>query len=99
MKEAYLISQGLDEFAAAREQFAHLVSELQSGDTLGLEHGDVEKLKKYSHGLRQRVSQRIGDPVRPGEAGQGGIEYAMTLYETLFVVQRVRIPPGSRCRK
>ena len=41
MKEAYLISQSLEEFAAAREQFAHLVSELQSGDALGMEHGDV----------------------------------------------------------
>lgn len=44
MTQAYLISQSLDEFTAAREQFAHLVGELQSGDTLGMEHGDVEKL-------------------------------------------------------
>jgi len=43
-KEAYLISQSLEEFAAAREQFAHLVRDLQSGDTLGLEHGGAEKL-------------------------------------------------------
>ena len=62
MKEAYLISQSLDEFAAAREQFAHLVSELQSGDTLGMEHGDVEKLiSKEGNELLRRLLQGYFD--------------------------------------
>jgi hypothetical protein len=38
------ISQGLEEFAAAREQFAVLVGELQARQTLGMEHGEVEAL-------------------------------------------------------
>ncbi len=58
MEEAYLISQSLDEFAAAREQFAYLVSELQSGDTLGMEHGDVEKLiSREGNELLRRLLQ------------------------------------------
>ena len=44
MKQAYLISTGFEEFVAAREQFAHLVKELQSEQTLHLEHGDVEQI-------------------------------------------------------
>ena len=62
MKEAYLISQSLDEFAAAREQFAHLVGELQSGDTLGMEHGDVEKLiSEEGNELLRRLLQGYFD--------------------------------------
>jgi hypothetical protein len=58
VKEAYLISQSLDEFAAAREQFAHLVSELQSGDALGMEHGEVEKLiSEQGNELLRRLLQ------------------------------------------
>ena len=44
MTQAYLIHQGLEEFAAAREQFSHLIGELQSAPVLGMEHGDVEAL-------------------------------------------------------
>ncbi len=44
MKQAYLIHQGLDEFAAAREQFAQLIQALQSAGNLELEHGDIEAL-------------------------------------------------------
>jgi hypothetical protein len=44
MTQAYLIHQGLEEFAAAREQFSHLVSELQSAAVLGMQHGEVEAL-------------------------------------------------------
>ena len=62
MEEAYLISQSLDEFAAAREQFAHLVSELQSGDTLDMEHGDVEKLiSEEGNELLRRLLQGYFD--------------------------------------
>ena len=44
MAQAYLIHQGLEEFAAAREQFSHLLRELQSDPVLGMQHGDVEVL-------------------------------------------------------
>jgi hypothetical protein len=44
MTQAYLIRQGLEELAAALEQFSHLVRELQSGPVLGVQHGDVEAL-------------------------------------------------------
>ncbi len=44
MKQAYLIHPGLDEFAAAREQFAQLIQALQSAGKLELEHGDIEAL-------------------------------------------------------
>jgi hypothetical protein len=44
MTQAYLIHQGLEEFAAAREQFSYLVRELQSAPVLGMQHGEVESL-------------------------------------------------------
>ena len=44
MAQAYLIHQGLEEFAAAREQFSYLVRELQSAPVLGMQHGEVESL-------------------------------------------------------
>ena len=44
MKQAYLIKQGVEEFALAREQFAVIVAQLQSAVVLGMEHGEVEKL-------------------------------------------------------
>ena len=44
MKQAYLIKQGVEEFAPAREQFAVIVAQLQSAVVLGMEHGAVEKL-------------------------------------------------------
>ena len=44
MRQAYLIPQGLDEFAAAREQFGQLIEALGSEQNLALEHGDVEEL-------------------------------------------------------
>jgi hypothetical protein len=39
MTQAYLISRSLDEFAAAREQFAQLIQALQSEPNLKREHG------------------------------------------------------------
>jgi hypothetical protein len=42
--QAYLRHQGLEECAAAREQFGHLVGELQSAPVLGMERGEVEGL-------------------------------------------------------
>ena len=44
MKQAYIISRGAEEFAAAREQFALIVDRLQSVAGLGMEHGEVEGL-------------------------------------------------------
>jgi len=36
MKQAYIISQGMEEFASAREQFALIVDRLQSAAVLGM---------------------------------------------------------------
>jgi hypothetical protein len=44
MRQAYLIHQGLDEFAAAREQFGQLIEALGSEQTLAREHGEIEEL-------------------------------------------------------
>jgi hypothetical protein len=44
MNQAYIISRGTEEFAAAREQFAMIVDRLQSAAVLGMEHGEVEGL-------------------------------------------------------
>jgi hypothetical protein len=44
MTQAYLIHQGLDEFAAARDQFGQLIEALQSEFNLEKEHGDIEAL-------------------------------------------------------
>lgn len=58
MEQAYLISQGLEEFAAAREQFGRLVNELQSDSTLGMEHGDVEQtISREGNELLRRLFQ------------------------------------------
>ena len=57
MKQAYLIKQGVEEFAPAREQFAVIVAQLQSAAVLGMEHGEVEKLvwRKGTELLRRLV--------------------------------------------
>ncbi|MEN8131998.1 MAG: hypothetical protein ABFS45_17815 [Pseudomonadota bacterium] len=44
MTQAYFISRGLDEFAAAREQFAQFSEALQSEPNLEREHGEIEAL-------------------------------------------------------
>lgn len=44
MQPAYTLIRGLEEFTAAREQFAALVNELQSNQVLRMEHGEVEEL-------------------------------------------------------
>lgn len=44
MEPGYLISKGLEEFAAAREQFGCLMDQLQAEHMLRREHGDVEEL-------------------------------------------------------
>src|SRR3954447_2264775 len=44
MQPTYTLIRGLEEFTAAREQFAALVNELQSTQVLRMEHGEVEEL-------------------------------------------------------
>lgn len=44
MWRAYTINRDLEEFTAAREQFAYLVSQLQSSEVLGMAHGEIEAL-------------------------------------------------------
>jgi hypothetical protein len=44
MQPAYTLIRGLEEFTAAREQFAALVNQLQSNQVLRMEHGEVEDL-------------------------------------------------------
>ena len=52
------IRPGLEEFAAAREQFGHLVNELQSEQRLGMEHGDVEQMiSREGNELLRRLLQ------------------------------------------
>jgi hypothetical protein len=44
MQPAYTLSQGLEEFTAAREPFGSVVDQLQSKQVLRMEHGEVEEL-------------------------------------------------------
>ncbi|HEX9667452.1 MAG TPA: ISKra4 family transposase [Thermodesulfobacteriota bacterium] len=44
MKQVYNINQDLKEFSSAKEHFIHLVNELQSEQTIEMEHGDVEQI-------------------------------------------------------
>ena len=44
MQKVYTTGSGLDEFAAAREQFDRLVNQLRSTATTQSPHGEVEKL-------------------------------------------------------
>ena len=44
MQPEYTIIQGLEEFTAAREQFAALVTQLQSNQALRMEHDEIEEL-------------------------------------------------------
>ena len=58
MKQAYLISRGLDEFAAAREQFGQLSEVLRSPPNLEREHGEIEELIwQEVQGLLRRLLQ------------------------------------------
>ncbi|MGH7371685.1 MAG: ISKra4 family transposase [Candidatus Methylomirabilales bacterium] len=81
MNQAYLISRGTEEFAAAREQFAVIVDRLQSAAVLGMEHGEVERLvSREGTELLRRLLQAHFD-VRTGrekrEAGVRGVDGIM----------------------
>ena len=66
MKQAYLIKQGVEEFAPARQQFAVIVAKLQSAAVLSMEHGEVERLIVGRHGTLEAVLQAHFD-LRTGE--------------------------------
>jgi hypothetical protein len=69
-----IIRQGLEEFAAAREQFGHLVNELQSEQTLGMEHGDVEQMiSREGNELLRRLLQGHLDLRAAREQKQEGV--------------------------
>jgi hypothetical protein len=81
MKQAYLIKQGVEEFAPAREQFAVIVAQLQSAAVLGMEHGEVERLVwREGTELLRRLLQAHFD-LRTGrekrEAGMRGADGVM----------------------
>lgn len=80
MAQAYLIHQGLEEFAAAREQFSHLVSELQSDAVLGMQHGEVEALisRDGTELLRRLLQGHVDlrsarEPQRDAVTGSDGV--------------------------
>lgn len=74
MKQAYIIRQGLEEFAAAREQFSHLVNELQSEQTLGMQHGDIEQMiSREGNELLRRLLQGHLDLRAAREQKQEGV--------------------------
>jgi hypothetical protein len=81
MKLAYLIKQGVEEFAPAREQFALIVAQLQSTAVLDMEHGEVERLvwREGMELLRQLLQAhfdlRTGREKR--EAGMRGADGVM----------------------
>jgi hypothetical protein len=71
MAQAYTLIRGLGECAAAREQFNYLVDRLQSKETAGMEHGEIEELiRADGMGLLRRLlqGQRTGW-ISPAPAG------------------------------
>jgi hypothetical protein len=82
MKQAYLIKQGVEEFALAREQFAVIVDQLQSAAVLGMEHGEVERLvwPEGTEILRRLVQAHFN--LRTGrEKREAGVRGAITIAE------------------
>jgi hypothetical protein len=80
MTQDYRIQQGLEEFAAAREQFSHLVSELQSDPVLGMERGEVEALisREGTELLGRLLQGHLGlravrEPRREAVTGSDGV--------------------------
>jgi hypothetical protein len=77
MKQAYIISRGAEEFAAAREQFALIVDRLQSAAVLGLEHGEVEGLiSREGTELMRRLLQGHLDVRAAAETRERGVRAA-----------------------
>jgi hypothetical protein len=77
MKQAYIISRGAEEFAAAREQFAWIVDRLQSVAVLGMEHGEVEGLlSREGTELMRRLLQGHLDVRAAAETREVGVRGA-----------------------
>lgn len=77
MKQAYIISRGAEEFAAAREQFALIVDRLQSVAVLGMEHGEVERLiAREGTELMRRLLQGHLDVRAAAETREVGVRGA-----------------------
>jgi hypothetical protein len=77
MKQAYLISRGAEEFAAAREQFGVIVARLQSALVLRMEHGEVEGLiSREGTELLRRLLQGHLDVRAAEEIREAGVQGA-----------------------
>ena len=77
MKQAYIISRGAEEFAAAREQVALIVDRLQSAAVLGMEHGEVEGLmSREGTELMRRLLQGHLDVRAAAETREVGVRGA-----------------------
>lgn len=77
MKQAYIISRGAEEFAAAREQFALIVDRLQSAAVLGMEHGEVEGLiSREGTELMRRLLQGHLEVRAAAETREAGVRDA-----------------------
>lgn len=77
MKQAYLISRGAEEFAAAREQFGVIVARLQSALVLRMEHGEVEGLiSREGTELLRRLLQGHLDVRAAEEIRETGVQGA-----------------------
>jgi hypothetical protein len=77
MKQAYIISRGMEEFASAREQFALIVDRLQSAAVLGMEHGEVEGLiSREGTELMRRLLQGHLDVRAAAETREVGVRGA-----------------------
>jgi len=71
---AYTTEAGFDEFAAAREQFEKLMSELRSESMRTLEHGDVESLiAREGNELLRRLMQGYLDQRAEAEEPLDGV--------------------------
>jgi len=71
---AYTMETGFDEFAAAKEQFEEMISQLRSDSTRTLEHGDVESLiAREGNELLRRLMQGYLDQRAQAEEPLDGV--------------------------
>ncbi len=74
MKQAYPISRGTEEFAAAREQFGVIVARLQSALVLRMEHGGSGRTDLAGrHGAPEAVAARAPRCAYGGGDTRGGV--------------------------
>jgi hypothetical protein len=86
MKQAYIISRGAEEFAAAREQFALIVDRLQSAAVLGMEHDEVEGLisREGTELMRRLLAGAPRCACGGGDARGGCAGGPMGWYEAMY---------------